>query len=353
MEIGSSAPRFVSNYTKRMKLLITGDQGYVGSVLVPIAQRYGYEVLGLDIGYFADCKLSPVNENYRRTSKDLQDVSIADLHGVDFVIHLAGISNDPAAELQPELTEKTNLEATIRLGKLAKSAGVKRFVYASSQSMYGISSTNDELDEDLSEKFPLTTYARTKWEAEIALKKLQSESFSVICFRPSTVFGVSPRLRCDIVFNNFVACAYTTGKIEILSDGTPWRPVVHIRDVCAAFIAGLEAPLEIVSGRSYNVGIPNGNFSVRDLAEAAQRVVPGTELKFMGQHGGDSRTYKVSFKRILSELSDWYKPEWNLDTGGRELVDFFKAVDFNEEDFRGSKTNRLPKLKQYFAEMGK
>ena len=333
-----------------MKVLVTGDLGYVGSVLVSMLVEHGCEVVGLDIGYFADCSLVPIEERYQRISKDLRDVSAEDVRGIDAIIHLAGLSNDPAGELQPELTEQINLDATIRLGQLAKSAGVKRFVYASSQSMYGISSTSEELDEDLSEKLPLTTYARTKWEAEIALKKLQSDSFSVICFRPSTVFGVSPRLRCDIVFNNFVACAYTTGKIEILSDGTPWRPVVHIRDVCSAFIAGLEAPLEIVAGRSYNVGIPNGNFSVRDLAEAAQRAVPGTELKFMGQHGGDSRTYKVSFERILSELSEWFKPEWNLDSGGRELVAFFKAINFTEADFRGPKTNRLPKLKQYFAE---
>ena len=333
-----------------MRILVTGDLGYVGSVLVPMLVERGYEVVGLDIGYFADCTLGPTQEKYQRILKDIRSVSADDVQGIDAIIHLAGLSNDPAGELQPELTEQINLDATVKLGQLAKSAGVKRFVYASSQSMYGISSSSEELDEDLSEKLPLTTYARTKWEAEIALREIQSDSFSVICFRPSTVFGVSPRLRCDIVFNNFVACAYTTGKIEILSDGTPWRPVVHIRDVCSAFIAGLEAPLEIVAGRSYNVGIPNGNFSVRDLAEAAQGAVPGTELKFMGQHGGDSRTYKVSFKRILSELSHWYKPEWNLESGGRELVEFFKSINFTEADFRGPKTNRLPKLKQYFTE---
>ena len=336
-----------------MKLLVTGDLGYVGSVLVPLLAERDYEVTGLDIGYFADCSLAPTFEEYRRIAKDIREISSEDVAEFDAIIHLAGLSNDPAGELQPELTEQINLDATVKLGRLAKSAGVKRLIYASSQSMYGISSSSEELDEDLSEKLPLTTYARTKWEAEIALKELQSDSFSVVCFRPSTVFGVSPRLRCDIVFNNFVACAYTTGKIEILSDGTPWRPVVHIRDVCSAFIAGIEAPFDLVAGRSYNVGIPNGNFSVRDLAEAAQRAVPGTELKFMGQHGGDSRTYKVSFKRILSELSGWYKPEWNLDSGGREMVEFFKEVNFSEDDFRGPKTNRLPKLKQYFAEFRK
>jgi len=334
-----------------MKVLVTGDLGYIGSVLVPTLDQRGYEVVGLDIGYFSECLLSEPFRDYQRASKNICDVSETDLVSFDSIIHLAGLSNDPAGDLKPKLTEQTNFEATVRLAQLARSVGVKRFIYASSQSMYGISSSSEELDEDLSEKLPLTTYARTKWEAEIALKELQSESFSVVCFRPSTVFGVSPRLRCDIVFNNFVACAYTTGKIEILSDGTPWRPVVHIRDVCSAFIAGLEAPLDLVAGRSYNVGIPNGNFSVRDLAEAAQRAVPGTELKFMGQHGGDSRTYKVSFKRILSELSEWYKPEWNLDSGGCELVEFFKAINFNEDDFRGPKTNRLPKLKQYFADI--
>ena len=333
--------------------MVTGDLGYIGSVLAPLLVKRGYEVAGLDIGYFADCLLGLTQENHKRHFKDIRNVSSEDMRGIGAVIHLAGLSNDPAGALRPELTEQINLDATVRLGQLAKSVGVRRFIYASSQSMYGISSSSEELDEDSSEKLPLTTYARTKWEAEIALKELQSDSFSVVCFRPSTVFGVSPRLRCDIVFNNFVACAYTTGKIEILSDGTPWRPVVHIRDVCSAFIAGLEAPLDLVAGRSYNVGIPNGNFSVRDLAEAAQRAVPGTELKFMGQHGGDSRTYKVSFKRILSELSDWYKPEWNLDSGGRELVEFFKAINFSEDDFRGPKTNRLPKLKQYFAEIRK
>lgn len=339
--------------THMMKLLVTGDLGYVGSVLVPLLVKRDYEVTGLDIGYFADCSLTPTFKEYRRIAKDIRDISSEDVVGFDAIIHLAGLSNDPAGELQPELTEQINLDATVKLGRLAKSAGVRRFIYASSQSMYGISPSSDELDEDLSEKLPLTTYARTKWEAEIALKELQSDSFSVVCFRPSTVFGVSPRLRCDIVFNNFVACAYTTGKIEILSDGTPWRPVVHIRDVCSAIMAGLEAPLDLVAGRSYNVGIPNGNFSVRDLAEAAKRAVPGTELKFMGEHGGDSRTYKVSFNRILSELSEWYRPEWDLDRGGRELVDFFRQVNFTEEDFRGSKTNRLPKLKQVLSESTK
>ena len=327
-----------------MKVLITGNLGYIGSVLVPILQSRSFKVVGLDSGYFADCLVSSVNENFQQICKDIRDVSKSDLEGIDAIIHLAGLSNDPLGELMPGLTEEINYGGTLRLAKLAKEMGVKRFVYASSQSMYGISDSNNELDEDLSNKNPITAYARTKWEAELQLKEMQSPSFLVVAFRPSTVFGVSPRLRCDIVFNNLVACAYTTNKIEIKSDGTPWRPVVHIRDVCSAFIAGLNAPKELVAGRSFNVGIPNGNFTVRELAEAAQRSVPGSELVFTGEHGSDSRTYKVSFKRILSELKDYFNPLWDLDRGAKDLVTFFEQINFTKEDFRGWKTIRLMKL---------
>ena len=268
-----------------------------------------------------------VTPPHQQITKDIREVETSDLAGIDAVIHLAALSNDPLGELAPGLTEEINLGGTIRLAKLAKEKGIKRFVYSSSQSMYGISDTEEELEEDKSKKNAITAYARTKWEAECELKEMNDDNFTVVCFRPSTVFGASPRLRCDIVFNNLVACAYTTGKIEIKSDGTPWRPVVHVKDVCAAYIAGLEAPTELVGGRSYNVGIPNGNFTVRDLAEAAQRTVPGSELTFTGEHGKDARTYRVSFSRILTELQDYYQPEWNLDRGGQELVDLFKRTN--------------------------
>jgi nucleoside-diphosphate-sugar epimerase len=179
---------------------------------------------------------------------------------------------------------------------------------------------------------------------------MADENVHVVCFRPSTVFGVSPRLRCDIVYNNLVGCAYTTGKIEIKSDGTPWRPVVHVRDVCQAYIAGLEAPLELVSGESFNVGIPNGNFTVRVLAEAAQRAVPGSSLVFTGEHGHDSRTYRVSFKKILNVLKDYFKPEWDLERGGAELVELFKRISFTDEYFRGSMCTRLKKINYLIAQ---
>ena len=327
------------------KILVTGDVGYIGSVLTEVLCEQSFSVKGLDTGFYKDCLLSPSVPAYSRAILDLRDITVADLNGIDAVIHLAGLSNDPLGELIPGITEEINYLSTVRLAEYARLAGVKRFIYASSQSMYGIAAFDEELDEDDSAKNPLTAYAATKWQAEQQLVKMSDASFTVVCFRPSTVFGASPRLRTDIVFNNLVACAYTTGRIEIKSDGTPWRPVVHIRDVCSAFIAGLIAPSSLVGGRSFNVGIPGGNFTVRELAEAAQRAVPGSSLTFTGEHGSDSRTYRVSFKRILAELHDYYKPAWDLDRGGKELVDFFRATGFTEQQFRGAQTNRLVKLR--------
>lgn len=327
-----------------MNILVTGNKGYIGSVLTELLLARGYGVTGYDTGYYDGCGLYDFHPDIRQIEKDVRDVSANDLRGVDAVIHLAALSNDPLGELVPRLTEKINLEATLNLARCAKECGVKRFIYSSSQSMYGISKIDQELDEDDSEKNPITAYARTKWDAECGLKKMGSGNFIVSCFRPSTVFGASPMLRCDIVFNNLVACAYTTGRIEIKSDGSPWRPVVHVRDVSHAFIAGLEAPEHLVAGQSFNVGIPNGNFTVKDLAEAAQKSVTGSVLTFTGEHGRDTRTYKVSFKKILNILKDYYEPEWNLERGAEELVDLFKRTNFSEEQFRGRSCNRLQQI---------
>lgn len=331
---------------KKIKtVLVTGNQGYIGSVLTETLKEKGYEVVGFDTNYYQSIPSVKSKNDIKQIKKDIRDVSQEDLEGIDAIIHLAALSNDPLGEFDPSLTESINYKSTIKLAKLAKRAGIKRFIYSSSQSMYGISETDEELEEDNSQKNAITAYAKTKWQAEQELRKLHDDGFLVVCFRPSTVFGASPKLRCDIVFNNLVACAYTTGIIEIKSDGTPWRPVVHVKDVCSAFIAGLEAPEDLIANESFNVGIPNGNFTVRDLAEAAQRAVPGSKLTFTGEHGKDSRTYRVSFKKILTVLRDYFKPEWDLDLGGRELVEFFKKNNFTEKDFRGRTTNRLPQLK--------
>jgi nucleoside-diphosphate-sugar epimerase len=332
-----------------MRVLVTGNQGYIGQVLVEKLRERGYEIVGYDTGYYQGLELYPPVQPNRQIKKDIRDVAPEDFKDIDVVIHLAALSNDPLGEFDTDITRDINLQGTIRLAKSAKEAGVKRFIFASSQSMYGVSQSDEELDEDAGEKNPITMYARTKWEAEEALKKMCDDNFVVVCFRPSTVFGPSPNFRCDIVFNNLVASAYTTGKIEVKSDGTPWRPVVHIRDVCQAFIAGIEAPAELINCQSFNVGIKNGNYTVRDLALAAQKAVPGSKIIFTGEHGSDARTYKVSFNKILTVLKDYYKPEWDLERGGRELVEFFDKVGFTEEKFRGRSCNRLQQIRYLLA----
>ena len=271
-----------------MKILVTGNRGYIGSVLTAMLIDRGYDVVGLDAGYYDGCELAPLPALAKQIVRDARDATKEDLQGIDAVIHLAALSNDPLGELKPGLTEDINFKATVKLAQLAKEVGVKK-LYASSQSMYGMADTSHELSEDEAGPYGVTAYARTKWDAEVELKKMNDEKFMVTCLRASTVFGVSPNMRCDIVFNNLVACAYTTGKIEIHSDGTPWRPVVHVRDISSSYIAALEAPAELVAGQSVNVGIPNGNFTVRMLAEAAQRAVPGSTLTFTGEAGNDSR----------------------------------------------------------------
>lgn len=325
-----------------MRVLVTGSQGYIGSVLLPILNKK-YNVYGLDIGYYEKNSLDSNTKEISSIKKDIRDITLKDIQDFDVIVHLAGLSNDPLGEFSPKLTKEINYEATINLAKLAKKAKVSKFIFSSSQSMYGISNTGDELDEDNSEKRPVTQYAKSKWEAEKFILDLNDDNFCVTCFRPSTVFGVSNRLRCDVVFNNLVACAYTTGKIEIKSDGTPWRPIVHVQDVCLALIAGIEAPKSIVSKQSYNVGILNGNYTIKDLAEAAQKTVPGSKLIFTNEHN-DPRTYKVSFKKILNELKEFYKPQWDLEKGGSELVTFFKKINFTENDFRSRNTIRLEQL---------
>ena len=332
-----------------MNVLVTGNNGYIGTVLTQELFEKNYKVVGLDTNYFFDCKLNEFELHHKQIVKDIRQINSDDIKDYDIVIHLAGLANDPLGELDPLLTEKINFDSTVELAKLCKKNGVSRFIYASSQSMYGISKNENELDEDNSQKNPVTAYAKTKWEAEQEIKKLSDKNFCVVMLRPSTVFGASPRLRCDIVFNNLVACAFTTGKIEILSDGKPWRPVIHVKDLCNAFIAGIEAPKDLVNGQAFNVGIENGNFTVKELAEAAHKAVPGSELVFLNRHT-DPRTYRVSFKKILTVLKDYFKPEWSLDRGGKELVNYFKEIDFKESDFRNEKVNRLKKLEKLLKE---
>lgn len=329
-----------------MRILVTGNLGYIGSVLTLRLVAQGHEVVGLDCGFFKDCVVGPAPQDVPTISRDIRDVSRKDLGGFEALVHLAALSNDPLGEFAPELTEEINYQATVRLAQLAKDVGIKRFIYASSQSMYGVSNTQTELDEDDSEKAPVTAYAQTKWAAETSLRDMASTSFLTVSFRPSTVFGVSPRQRCDIVFNNLVGSGYTRKKISIKSDGTPWRPVIHVQDACQALEAGIHAPPEILNARAFNVGPIGGNFTVRELAIAAQAANPESEIEYTGEHGNDSRTYRISFSRINRDLADYFRPQWTLKSGARELVDHWRRIGFTNETFDGPQCVRLAQLRK-------
>ena len=335
----------------KQTVMVTGNLGYIGSVMVPILTREGYGVVGYDIGYYEKCYLADAVQDLKeQIKKDIRDVTVEDLRGIDSIIHLCGLSNDPLGELDVSLTEDINFHATMKLAEFAKKAGAKRFLYASSQSVYGVSDTSKEVDET-GEKNPLTAYAKTKWQSECELVKLADDDFVVTCLRPATAYGASPNLRTDIVFNAFVAYAYTQKNIEIKSDGTPWRPMSHVCDITAAFMACLEAPAGLINNQSFNVGTAENNYTVRDLATSAQKCVDGTKLTFTGEHI-DSRSYRVSSNKILTVLKDYYKPEWTIEKGGEELMKYYTDVSFDIDTFNGSKTVRLMCLKE-LIEAGK
>lgn len=328
-----------------MKILVTGNLGYIGTVLTPMLVRLGHKVIGLDANFYEGLQPLPAEYNQiDQHQKDIRKVTPEEVEGCEAVIHLAALSNDPLGEFDPRLTHEINYGGTIRLAEISRAVGVERFIFVASQSMYGVSDNTHELDEDNSEKNPVTEYAKTKWQAEQEIRAMNSPNFSTVSFRPSTVFGASPRLRTDIVFNRMVASAYAKGEVQIRNDGSPWRPVVHVRDVSNVLIAALDAPYSLVGGESFNVGIPNGNFTIRDLAEAAVRAVPGSEIIYTNEEK-DPRTYRVSFDKLLTRFEGRFKPEWNLDRGGEELVRFFREVGFTPEHLDGRFTNRLPQLK--------
>lgn len=331
-------------------IMVTGNLGYIGSVMVPfLTDEKGYNVIGYDIGYYEDCYLKPAPQNLvKQIKKDVRDCEPEDFAGVDYVIHLAGLSNDPLGDFDVSLTYAINHEGTMKMAKCAKAAGVKRFAYASSQSVYGISDTSKAADEK-SPKNPITAYAKTKWICEGELKELCDDSFTVTILRPATAYGASPNLRCDIVFNGFMGYAYTNRLIEIKSDGTPVRPMSHVRDISNAFLAVLEAPADLVKGEVFNIGKKDNNYTVKDLAEMAQRCVPGSRLTFTGEHT-DPRSYRVSSEKILTVLKDYYKPEWNIERAGKQILGFFDEIHFDKETFDSWKVTRLKCLKKRIAE---
>lgn len=333
---------------EKRTVMVTGNLGYIGSIMVPILAEK-YDVIGYDVGYYEDCYLIECKQPLKKQiKKDVRDCCEEDFVGVDYVVHLAGLSNDPLGDFNESLTYDINYKATLKLAQCAKDAGVKRLVYASSQSVYGISDVSKAADEE-GEKNPITAYAKTKWQCECELRKLCTDDFVITYLRPATAYGASPNLRCDIVFNAFMAYAYTSKLIEIKSDGTPWRPMSHIRDISAAFAAVLEAPAELVKNQAFNVGTSSNNYTVKQLAEAAQSAVPGCDLTFTGEHT-DPRSYRVASDKILTTLKDYYHPQWSIEKGAKELMDFYASIHFDRATFDSYKCTRLKCLKKRITE---
>ena len=325
------------------KVLLTGHKGYIGTRLIPLLLESGYEVIGLDSDLFQACTFTGDIVGVPEISCDIRDVNRDELTGFDAVIHLAGMSNDPLGDYDPALTTEINETASIRLAQLAKSAGVSRFIFASSCSNYGAAG-NSFLDENSPAK-PVTPYGHSKVNVERAVSPLADETFSPTFLRASTAYGLSPRIRFDLVLNNLTAWAYTTGEVYIKSDGSPWRPIVHVEDIARAYVAALEAPREAVYNQAFNVGTTTENYQVRELAEIVRDVVPNSRVSYAPDAGPDPRCYRVDCNRIALALHG-YKPQWTARHGVEELYDVFCRQRLTLEDFEGERFKRIAHVKK-------
>jgi nucleoside-diphosphate-sugar epimerase len=332
-----------------LRILITGHRGYIGTVAVPLFANAGHDLTGLDSDLYERCTygdgLGAAND-IPTIRKDIRDVRQADLVGFDAIIHLAGLSNDPLGNFNPPLTSEINYEATIRLAMLAKAAGVARFVFSSSCSNYGAAG-DDMLDESAAFN-PVTPYGRSKVKAELELATLADDAFSPISLRNATAYGVSPRLRFDLVLNNLVAWAYTTGRVHLKSNGNSWRPIVHIEDIARAFLAVVEAPRELVHNQAFNVGITSENYRVRELAQIVSETVPGSRVSFAEDAGPDPRNYRVNCDRIARTLPA-FKPVWSARRGAKELYEAFVRHGLQLEEFEGPRYQRIGHVKSLLA----
>lgn len=326
-----------------MRVLVTGHNGYLGSVMIPVLQAAGHDVTGFDTYFFEECTFEESDvAPYPVLRKDVRDVEAADLQGFDAIVHLAALCNDPLGDLNSDWTLDINYRASVRLAELAKAAGVQRFLFASSCSMYGAAGA-DMLTE-LAPLAPLTPYAVSKVKTEEALVGLASKTFSPVYLRNATAYGVSPRLRSDIVLNNLTAWAYTTGKVRILSDGMAWRPLVHAEDIARAFAAMLSADRERIHNQAFNVGANSDNYTVRDLAEIVRETVPGSAVEYAGGATSDPRNYRVDFTKFVTAFPA-AAPKWNARLGAAELYAAFAAHGLTFEEFQSRKYIRLAQFK--------
>jgi nucleoside-diphosphate-sugar epimerase len=331
-----------------MKILVTGHLGYVGTVLTQYLLDLQHEVSGLDSGYYRERIDNGEHETVRVIGQDLRDCDNLDLRNYDAIVNLAALSNDPIGELDTRLTYDINRDAAIKIAEIARAAGVPRFIYVSTQSIYGISKSDDEVQED-GIKSPQTAYAKSKWEAEQVLLGMNSPFFTVVALRPSTVFGWSPRLRSDIVFNNLLLSGLRDGKISVHSDGTPWRPIVDVRDLARAIYTSLISDAANVGGEAFNIGNLNGNYTVREIAEAAQTCLAGIPIEFNTENIADPRSYRVSFQKAKAVLG--FEAKGDLILAGKELIAKLKECDLPSGDYLGRRTNRLKQI-SYLVEKG-
>jgi nucleoside-diphosphate-sugar epimerase len=329
---------------RSLKILVTGTEGYIGARLAPLLIARGHQVTGLDTGFYRDgcLYIDPPGMPAAPATvyKDLRHVTAADFEGFDAVIHLAELSNDPLGQNRPEITFQINHEGSLRLAAAARQAAVRRFVYASSCSVYGLG-TGEFLDE-ASPANPQTAYAQCKVLVERGLLPLASDTFSVVCLRNATAYGPSPRMRFDIVLNDLCALAWTAGTIAMVSDGSPWRPIVHVEDICQAMVCAVEAPSDAINGEIFNVGRTSENYRIREIAECVARAFPGCDIT-VGPPGRDDRSYRVCFDKIAAKLLG-YEPRWTAERGAEELRQLFERIDFSADAYAFRSFTRLKQL---------
>lgn len=327
-----------------MKVLVTGHKGYIGTHLISLLKESGNTVTACDINLFEESKIAEVTKPDTELIKDIRDISIDDLKGIDCIMHLAGISNDPMGDLNPEITYSINLDASIQLAKLSKQAGVKKFLFSGSCSIYG-KGVNNDLDETAPVN-PLTAYATSKIEVEKQLTEMADENFCPVFLRNSTAYGYSPMMRIDLVVNNLLSCAIAKGDIRIMSDGKPWRPLIHCKDIARAFIALADAPVEKIRSKAINIGSNVENYQVKDVANNVQKLIPSAKIVFTGEIGNDPRDYRVNFDLLYRILPD-FKLEYSLQSGMEELYEKLQSIHFSEKDFDGERFIRLKLLRKH------